>query len=104
MNCYDFVFIILFAILSMSLMLQHIPYIKTKYSIALTKAFLFSILFFMYLNIMESTTEGFTQKHDDESFYQRAYNNCMRKNSPPFMGSVSDTTNYCLNNISNRLE
>lgn len=53
---------------------------------------------------MESTTEGFTQKHDDESFYQRAYNNCMRKNSPPFMGSVSDTTNYCLNNISNRLE
>ena len=52
---------------------------------------------------MELTTEGFYSKNmDDESFYQRAYNKCMSKNSPPFMGSVSDTINYCLNNISNR--
>ena len=86
----------------MSLMVQDIPYIKTKHSIALTKSLLFSILFFMYLNLMKSTTEGFIKKHDDDAFYQRAYNKCMSKNSPPFMGSASDTINYCLNNISNR--
>ena len=110
MNCVAFVFAIVISFLCMPSVVGRVFKTGTKMQNGFVHAVIFSILFILYLywsgSSMEywtdSSMEGFTINGEPDAFYQSAYDKCMRINSPPFMGSVSDTINYCLNNISSR--
>lgn len=102
MDCLDIIFTTIMAFLCMPSVLGNLFKMGTKTQNALIHAVLFSLLFSFYMYSMNRKMEGFTKNGESDAFYKNAYHKCMRKNSPPFMGSISDTINYCLNNISSR--
>jgi len=75
---------------------------ESKMAVAFVHAMLFSALYFTYDFIANRYTEGFTQNGDPDYVYKKEFDKCITVNSPPFIGSASDTINYCLNRISSR--
>jgi hypothetical protein len=102
MDLTDFLFLFALSFLCTPGMLFRLPLRGSKLVVAIVHALVFSILLFAYNAMKYRSPEGFTQNGRNDSIYDDAFDKCMNVNSPPFMGSVSDTINYCLNRISSR--
>ena len=103
MDCIDFLVVIILSFLCMPSVLCRILKSGSKIQNAMIHAFIFSVLLCLYFTLMgDSNTEGFTKNGLPDNHYKNSYDKCIRTNAPPFMGSISDTVNYCLNRISSR--
>ena len=75
--------------------------IKNTYLDAFVKTCLFFILL-LAIDLVLAQKEGYTNSQSLFEDPQESYDYCIETNRPPFMGSMNDTINYCLDRISGK--
>lgn len=88
----------LLAFLLMPKMFVKIP-VKNILIVALIHAVMYSVIFH-FIHIYFPKREGYANNIPFFSQSDKVFDYCMSVNRPPFMGSLSDTINHCLDRIS----
>ena len=98
MSVVKFFVLVLLAILLNINLFFNLP-IKNVYLDAFVRTCLFFILL-LVIDLALAQKEGYTNSQSLFKDPQESYDSCIETNRPPFMGSMNDTINYCLNRIS----